>query len=275
MRNRAFQDDLIGEVRRICCADTDRARQLKLGEFSTQKEENFSTVNQLMVQIQELKDKVKLIPWMMQKNSMILKLRAALDYPTFPANPWVFRAPDEWLAAILAVSLIHGTHWSISGHVLEGLPARGEPSSAFFENSKNLASSSCRLKPIDTGKIAEQGNGLRKEQQNHTIPPPRFAKKFSTWNPLYRTGEAYPQNCLMENPRNQISDLHFDKFPYSSDFQCWKTNFMTEVCSNSGVPQSQCCGSKKCRWPNQWTIFERRSQLKGVTSLILKCLMRR
>ena len=73
----------------------------------------------------------------------------------------------------------------------------------------------------------------------------------------------------MENPRNQISDLHFDKFPYSSDFQCWKTNFMTEVCSNSGVPQSQCCGSKKWRWPNQWTIFERRSQLKGVTSLIM------
>ena len=62
MRNRAFQDDLIGELRRICCADTDRARHLKHDEFSTQKEENLSTMNQLMVQIQELKDKVKLIP---------------------------------------------------------------------------------------------------------------------------------------------------------------------------------------------------------------------
>ena len=33
----------------------------------------------------------------------------------------------------------------------------------------------------------------------------------------------------MENPRNQISDLHFDKIPYSLDFQCWKTNFKTKV----------------------------------------------
>ena len=37
----------------------------------------------------------------------------------------------------------------------------------------------------------------------------------------------------MENPRNQISDSHFDNFPDSSEFQCWKTNFKTEVCSNS------------------------------------------
>ena len=35
----------------------------------------------------------------------------ALDHPTFPVNPWVFRGPEEWLAAILACSLIHGTHW--------------------------------------------------------------------------------------------------------------------------------------------------------------------
>ena len=39
---------------------------------------------------------------------------------------------------------------------------------------------------------------------------------------------------MMENPRNPISDLHVAKFPDTSDFQCWKTNFETEVCSCSG-----------------------------------------
>ena len=39
-----------------------------------------------------------------------------------------------------------------------------------------------------------------------------------------------------KNRRNQISDLHFDKFLDTSDFQCWKTNFKTEVCSCSGCP---------------------------------------
>ena len=38
---------------------------------------------------------------------------------------------------------------------------------------------------------------------------------------------------MMEILRIQISDLHFDTFPDSSEFQCWKTNFKTNVCANS------------------------------------------
>ena len=63
-RNRAFQEDRARdcqeteELRRICCAEADRARQLKYDEPSTQKEDNPSAVNQFMVQIQELQDKV-------------------------------------------------------------------------------------------------------------------------------------------------------------------------------------------------------------------------
>ena len=61
-----------------------------------------------------------------------------------------------------------------------------------------------------------------------------FARKFSAWNPPHHAGGTYPQNCMIENPRSQISDLHFDKFLDTSGFQCWKTNFQTEVCSCSG-----------------------------------------
>ena len=39
-------------------------------------------------------------------------------------------------------------------------------------------------------------------------------------------------------------------------------------------PRKICSGSKKWRWSNQWTIFGRRSQLEGVDSRILRCLMR-
>ena len=40
----------------------------------------------------------------------------------------------------------------------------------------------------------------------------------------------------MGNPRNEISELHFGTFPDSVYFQCWKPNFKTEVCANSGCP---------------------------------------
>ena len=59
--------------------------------------------------------------------------------------------------------------------------------------------------------------------------------KVATWNPLNCTGGTASQNC-MENLRNQISELHFGKFPDSADFQSWKANFETGVCSNSRYP---------------------------------------
>ena len=64
MRNRSFQEDRardcqeIEELRRICCAEADRARRLKLDELSLKQKENPSTVDQLMAQIQDLQDKV-------------------------------------------------------------------------------------------------------------------------------------------------------------------------------------------------------------------------
>ena len=53
---------------------------------------------------------------------------------------------------------------------------------------------------------------------------------------MHRTGASYPQNCMMEAARYAISELHSGKFPDPDDFQCWKTNVRTEVCSCSGCP---------------------------------------
>ena len=60
MRNKACQEDRardyqeIEGLRRICCTEAERARQLRTDDLSTQKEERKSTVNQLMVQIRDL-----------------------------------------------------------------------------------------------------------------------------------------------------------------------------------------------------------------------------
>ena len=36
--------------------------------------------------------------------------------------------------------------------------------------------------------------------------------------------------------RLQISDLHFDNFPTTATFACWKIRFKTEVCTCSQFP---------------------------------------
>ena len=48
----------IQELRRICCEETERARQLRTDELYAEKKEEPSTVNQLLTQIRTLQDKV-------------------------------------------------------------------------------------------------------------------------------------------------------------------------------------------------------------------------
>ena len=187
-----------------------------------------------MDQIQELQDKVNSLTDATDFYDPETASSSALSH--VPSQPISIPSPRGMISRDSCQQSDTRNSLGTSGQVFEGLPARGEPSSALFGNSKNLASSSCRLKPIEKGKIAEQREVLRIELQNCTIPGPRFVRKFSTWNPLYHAGGTYPQNCMMECLRNQISELHFDKFPDTSGFQCWKTNLKTEVCSCSNSP---------------------------------------
>ena len=43
-------------------------------------------------------------------------------------------------------------------------------------------------------------------------------------------------NYGADQQRQQISDLHFDKFPTPATFDCWKMRFKTEVCTCSQFP---------------------------------------
>ena len=51
----------IEELRRICCEETDRVRQLRICEFSMQQERNPTTVSQLWTQIHDLQKKVNFL----------------------------------------------------------------------------------------------------------------------------------------------------------------------------------------------------------------------
>ena len=64
MKNTAFQEDRardcqeIQEFQKFCCAEADRARQLKYDELCTQQKENPYAIDLVMAQIQDLQNKV-------------------------------------------------------------------------------------------------------------------------------------------------------------------------------------------------------------------------
>ena len=53
---------------------------------------------------------------------------------------------------------------------------------------------------------------------------------------LNHTGGTYSHSGIIDYPRFPISELHLGKFPDSMEFQSWKVNFMTEVCSKTVDP---------------------------------------
>ena len=117
---------------------------------------------------------------------------------------------------------MHGTHLVNRGIFFEYLPAPTEPSADCFGNAKCLASAPCEPISPNTGRSVASMAESERNTQNFAIPTPRFARKFSTWNPPSRAEGACPQNCMVEQPRNQVSEMHFGKFRNPSTFQFWK-----------------------------------------------------
>ena len=54
------------------------------------------------------------------------------------------------------------------------------------------------------------------------VPTPRFLSKSSTWNSPSCAEGVYLQNYMVDHQRLQISDLHFDKFPYTFHALMWE-----------------------------------------------------
>ena len=75
---------------------------------------------------------------------------------------------------------------------------------------------------------------MRREPQDFSILVLPFQNKTGI---LHHTGGNYSHNGAVDYPRFPISELHLGKFPDLMEFQSWKDNFKTEVCSKTADPQ--------------------------------------
>ena len=70
---------------------------------------------------------------------------------------------------------------------------------------------------------------------NPSILQPRFARRIPTVNLPPLVVAVYTTNFMVE-PKQNISELQFRKFPTTSPFLYWRTNFKTQECSVLGHP---------------------------------------
>ena len=97
-----------------------------------------------------------------------------------------------------------------------------------------------------TGRLVARGE----ERIGSTTPMPMSAGKQSTIDSFLPA--EVPQNSIVEQQRQQISELQLDKFPTPSSFSCWKIRFKTQVSSCSDFPSDAMSWIKKWRWSIQW-----------------------
>ena len=134
---------------------------MRIDELSLQQERNPSSVSQLVTQILDLQNKAK-----------SMSQRAGLWHPR--SQPTLEYSESQRSGLLLDTRNSIGT----SGNVCESLPAREGPSSALFENSQNLASSSCGL---GSGRQTEAGKNYGAWKRGET----RSAEQFFNANSAF------------------------------------------------------------------------------------------
>ena len=96
--------------------------------------------------------------------------------------------------------------------------------------------------------------------QNYcAISMPTFASRpFTTSS---RIPVELPQNYVVGQQRQQMSELQFDKFPTSASFLVWKTRFKTQVSNGSDFP------SAVMLWIKEVEMVDSLQQLKSSRSV--------
>ena len=98
---------------------------------------------------------------------------------------------------------------------------------------------------------------------NHgRIPMPTFAPRPLTTSSTMSV--EFPQNSMVGQQRQQISELQFDRFPKPSSFLVWKTRVKTQVSSGSDFP------SEAMLWIKEVEMVESVDEQKILTISIWK-----
>ena len=113
--------------------------------------------------------------------------------------------------------------------------------------------------PLDLQSKAKTSLTSEDGQNYGTIPLLMFASRPLTTSSKHPVD--IPQNYLVGQQRQQISELQFDRFPNPSSFLVWKTRFKTQVSSGSDFP------SEAMLWIKEVEMVDSLDELKSSRSV--------
>ena len=156
--------------------------------------------------------------------------------------------------------------WSVprstgtSGNVFERPPAREGLTSAFFNKSNNLASSSQDLRPEITGTTKRPESEMRREPWNTSIPLPHFQ---SGGGMLNHTGGTYSQVVWLIIRDSRFRNCIVGNSQTLWNFKAGKSTSRLKFVRKQHILFSQCTGSKKLKYQRQLTSLWHHDRLWG------------
>ena len=97
------------------------------------------------------------------------------------------------------------------------------------------------------------------KQSRDTIPMPISARRSSTMSSLIPV--EFPQNSMVGQQRQQISELQFDKFPNPQCFLVWRIRFKNQATTCSDFP------SDSLLWIKEVEMVDSLEELKSSRSV--------
>ena len=147
-----------------------------MDKLSKQQERGPNTVGQLLTLIKELQDKVNSLSDARDFHDPDTASSSGASH--VPNKPFVISSSKRKLSC--DSGLLRDTRNGvgiIQGNLFEDPLAREGHPTRFFENSRNLASSSRRLGNDSTGNVMEREQEVRQEPLHSSIPLPCFHKE--------------------------------------------------------------------------------------------------
>ena len=205
----------------MCLTEAERPKQLRIDELSAQEKESKSTVNQLMVEIQELQDKVNSLSDAGELYDPETARSSGLSH--IPNHDVIFQRPRGLPSRDSCLQFDTRNLFGASGTVFEDPLAPSEPTASCSSNlyESSLAATHCELVSLNTGRSVAKGDELPRNTHNFAIFTPRFARMFSPWNPT-SCRRSLSTSCMVEQPRKQVSEMHFDQFPKLSTWNTFR-----------------------------------------------------
>ena len=120
-----------------------------------------------------------------------------------------------------------------------GMPSRNEGQPSIWDTQGISGNVFANPTASSSAPYPQESNPWVSNVSEHTSPHVMSESQTPSLDPRCQSGPSARNSfvpCEADQQRLQISDPHFDKFPTSETFACWKIWFKTEVCTCSHFP---------------------------------------